>query len=67
MLSDIQINFRIEILPKFHYSFAKGRFFFRKCDAFFKLPKKCTKNYPEQEIRKLRSVTCKQNVRENSE
>ena len=30
--------------------------FFREYDAFFSLPKKCAKNYPEKEILKLRSV-----------
>ena len=28
--------------------------FFRKYDAFFSLPKKCAKNYPEKEILNLR-------------
>ena len=31
----------------------KGRFFFRKNDAFFSLPKKCAKNYPLKEILEL--------------
>ena len=36
----------------------KGRFFFRKYDAFFSLPKKCAENYPVRDILKLLSVFC---------
>ena len=36
--------------------YLKVVFFFRKCDVFFSLPKKCAENYPEKDILKLRSV-----------
>ena len=40
--------------------------FFQNYDAVFPLPKKCAKNYPEQEILKLCYALCKQKRRQNS-
>ena len=42
--------------PPFHHPLQLKVAFFRKYDAFFSLPQKCAKNYPEKEILKLRSV-----------
>ena len=63
MLSPIRVSWALVEGPNFSTppekkksQEIKGRFFLRKYDVFFSLPKKYAENYPEEEILKLSSV-----------